>query len=254
MARFVALNFRAGFSCVAAAGLGVMAFFSPALRAQPPMVAGSPAPAKLPATNAAPVKPPIPDTLDRYGKIVMPGTETAHPLKLKLPFPDVGAVKVPNRDELTMRDKLEQLALLSDSDIRAQLEQWPAFGKMSLRDEGAMLQRIQDFRDYRARVAMQKAHDMGLLTLTPGQKLRFEKDYWDKQLRMDHDLAKQFEPILKARQQKLQDELFREFSSGAPGPVAQASAPVAKIKAKAAAAASATNAMQATEPMVEAPR
>jgi len=227
------------------------------------MGAGSPALAKLPATNAAPVNPPIPDTLDRYGKIVMPGTETAHPIKLKLPFPDVGAVKVPTRDELNMRDKLEQLALLSDSDIRAQLGQWPAFGKMSLRDEGTMLQRIQDFRDYRAKVAMQKAHDMGLLTLTPDQKLHFEKDYWDKQLQMDRELAKQFEPILRTRQQKLQDELFREFSSAAPGPVAGLSKapppPPAKIKAKAAASAPAattpaTNAMQSAEPMVETPR
>jgi len=88
-----------------------------------------------------------------------------------------------------------------------------------------MLQRIQDYRDYHARVALQKANDMGLLSLTPEQKVRFEKDYWDHRLQMDRDLAKQFEPILRAREQKLQDELFREFSSASPGPLAQAPQP-----------------------------
>jgi hypothetical protein len=153
-----------------------------------------------------------------------------HPLKLKMPFPGVGEVKVPNQDEMNMREKLEQLAKLSDEDIHAQLEKWPAYGKMSLRDQGAMLQRIQDFRDYRTNVAKARAHDMGLLTLLPDQQARFEKEYWDKRLQMDHELAKQFEPIFRARQQKLQDELYREFSSpslsvGPPPPKPPAPAP-----------------------------
>jgi hypothetical protein len=230
----------------------------------------TPAPAKTVATNGAPViPPPLPDTLGRYGKILMPGDDTSHPLKLKMPFPGVGEVKVPNQDEVNMRDKLEQLAKLSDADIRLQLDQWPAYGNMSLRDQGVMLQRIQDFRDYRARIAVQKAHDMGLLTLTPEQKVRFEKDYWDKRLQMDHDLAKQLEPIFRAREQKLQDELFREFSSGIQGPLAQAPRPpvpgppptnkpaqapppVAPIKAASSApSAPATN---VTQPMAQAPR
>jgi hypothetical protein len=219
-----------------------MACLSTSLRAQSPMapMEVTPAPAKTPATNAAPVIPlPPPDTLGRYGKILTPSDEISHPLKLKMPFPGVGEVKVPNPDELNMRDKLEQLAKLSDSDIRLQLAQWPAYGRMNLRDEGGMLQRIQDFRDYRTKVALQKAHDMGLLTLTPDQKVRFEKDYWDKRLQMDHDLAKQFVPIFRAREQKLQDELFREFSAVSVGPVAQAPKPpqtpppVAPIKAAA---------------------
>ena len=209
-----------------------MACFSTSLRAQQAMTPTpmaptqvTPAPAKNPATNAAPVIPP-PDTLGRYGKILMPSNEMSHPLKLKMPFPGVGEVKVPNPDELNMREKLEQLGKLSDSDIRIELAKWPAYNGMNLRDEGTMLQRIQDFRDYRTRVAMQKAHDMGLFsTLTPDQKVRFEKDYWDKRLPMDRDLAIHFEPILRAREQKLQDELFREFSSASLGPVAQAPKP-----------------------------
>ena len=169
-------------------------------------------PAKTPATNAAPVPFP-PDTLGQYGKILSPSDQVDHPLKLKMPFPGVGEVKVPNQDELSMRDKLEQLAQLSDEEIRTQLVKWPAFSRMSLRDEGLMLQRIQDFRDYRTKVAMQMAHDMGLLTLTPDQKIRFEKDYWNKRLQMDRDVANQFGPLLKAREQKMQDELFRQYSS-----------------------------------------
>jgi hypothetical protein len=193
----------------------------------PAPVKPAPTSASPPAmTNAAPVLPP--DTLGRYGKILAPSDEMSHPLKLKMPLPDVGEVKVPSADELALRDKLEQLSLLSDSEIREQLNQWPAFSKMNLRDEGMMLQRIQDFRDYRTRVAMQKAHDLGLLTLTPDQKVRFEKDYWDKRLQMDRDLARQFQPVLKTRVQKMGDELFREFSSMPPGPLAQVPAPAAK--------------------------
>jgi hypothetical protein len=91
---------------------------------------------------------------------------------------------------------------------------------MSLHDQGAMLQRIQDFRDYHARVAMQKARDMGLFTLTPAQQAKFEKDYWDQRLKLDQDLAKQFQPIYAAHEQAMNDQLFREFSSAMPAPPA----------------------------------
>jgi len=215
MARLVTLTVRGGW--VAAAGLFALGCFSTTLRAadavpmptqgQPifPSVA-KPTPAKTPAapsatTNAAPV------------------TAAQTPVKLKLPSPGAGEVNVPTPDELGMREKLEQLAKLSDEEIHTQLQQWPEFGKMSLRDQGQMLMRIQDFRDFRARVAAQKAHDMGLLTLSPDQKLLFEKEYWDKRLRMDRDLVKQLGPIFNARQQKMEDELFREFSMSA-GPIA----------------------------------
>ncbi len=205
------------------AGLGATTCFSPSLRAQATMQEQAPAPAKT-ATNGAPVVPPpgaTPDTLGRYGKILMPGDQADHPLKLKLPFPGAGEVKIPSPDELSMRVKLEELAKLTDEEIHAQLEQWPVFSKMSLRDQGLMLNRIQDFRDYRSRTAAQKAHDMGLLTLTPDQKTKFEKDYWDKKLKMDQELVKQFGPAFKTREQKMDDELFREFSSVSPGPVAK---------------------------------
>jgi len=270
MARFVSLivslNFGAGWSYLAAGGLGLMACFSTSLRAQQPMIptpmAPAQAPAKAPTTNAAPVLPP--DTLGQYGKILSPSDQTAHPLKLKMPFPGVGEVKVPTQDEVNMREKLEQLAKLSDEDIRVQLEKWPAFGKMTLRDEGAMLQRIQDFRDYRSNIAKAKAHEIGLLTLLPDQQARFEREYWDKRLQMDHDLAKQFEPILRVREQKLEDDLFREFSSAGPGPLAQASkpppqvppSPVTQIKAAASVPSipATTNAAQPVQPMAQAPR
>jgi len=152
-------------------------------------------------------------------------------------FPGVGEMKVPSQDELNVRDKLEQLAVLSDDDIRAQLALWPPYAKMKLADEGQLLIRIQQFKEQRTKIAMDKARDLGLLnSLTPDQKVKFEKEYWDKRLKMDHEMAKQFEPILKAREQKLQDELFREFSMPgtaipAPPPPKPPAAPIAQAKA-----------------------
>jgi hypothetical protein len=240
------------------------ACFSAPLRAQQPMTPAPMAPAQAtPAPAKAAAVVPVPDSLGRYGKILTLGDQTAHPLKLRLPFPNVGEIKVPNKDELNMRDKLEQLAKLSDAEIHNQLEKWPAYGKMSLRDQGTMLQRIQDFRDYRTKVALGKAHDIGLLTLTPDQKIRFEGEYWDKQLQVDRDLAKQFEPILRAREQKLQDELFREFSSADPGPRAQPLKPPVKKLAQASASVAQAKATPSTnssldpaspQPMAQTPR
>ena len=222
MARFVALNLRTGWSRRLAAALVVIAGLSGGLRAQQPMMASTPS-AKAPATNATSAIPPA--TLGQYGKILAPGDQPAHPLKLRLPFPDVGQVKIPSADELVMRDKLEQLAMLSDADIRTQLDKWPAYGKMTLRDQGSMLMRIQDFRDFRTNTAKAKAHDMGLLTLTPPQFDRFQTEYWNKRLQMDNDLAKQFTPVYRAREQKMQDELYREFSAVSSGPMAQGPKP-----------------------------
>jgi hypothetical protein len=196
-----------------------------------------------PATNAAPaaVAPPpdLPaDDITRYGKILKPADHLPYPFKLSMPFPGFGEVKVPTQDELDMRMKLEQLATLSDAQIRAQLAKWPAFATMSLSDEGTMLTRIEQFREYRTKLALMKAQQLGLLTLNTNQQARFEKEYWAQQLQADRDLAKQLEPIVKARQQKLDEKLFRDFSSPqalaqtpkAPG-VPPAAAPPAKATA-----------------------
>jgi hypothetical protein len=222
MARFVPLNLRAG--CLGlAAGMGAV-FCPVVLRADTPMTNAAPAPVKPTATNAAGTPRP-PDTFDRYGKIWAPSDDAAHPIKLNVQFPGVGEMKIPSQEELQVRDKLEQLATLSDADIHKQLDQWPPYTKMKLGDQGQLLSRIQAFRDLRTKVAMQKAHDMGLLTLTNDQKAHFEKEYWDKRLQMDHELAKQFIPVFKAREQKLEDELFREFSSIPQAPLAKNPAP-----------------------------
>ena len=182
----------------------------------------SPAASNKPVTNAPPIiPPPPPEYFDRYGKILTSGDEPTHPLKLTMPFPDVGEVKVPNQDQLNMREKLEALAVLSDDDIRAQLNQWPAYSKMKLADEGTMLTRIQQFKERRDRIAQEKAQKLGLWsTLTPAQRDSFEKEYWNKRLKMDQDLAKQFEPIVRDRESKMLEELFREFSSTSPVGVA----------------------------------
>ncbi len=68
----------------------------------------------------------MPDTFNRYGKIWAPSDDVAHPIKLNVQFPGVGDLKVPSQDELSVRDKLEKLATLSDDQIRAELAQWPA--------------------------------------------------------------------------------------------------------------------------------
>jgi hypothetical protein len=195
MGRFFALTKGAGFlSAALCAGACVISV----ARAQ------TNAPAATPP-------PPLPDYYVRYGPILKPSDNAGYPFKLNMPFPEVGAVKVPSREELDMRDKIEQLATLSDDDIRQQLIAWPAFAKMSLTDDGAMLARIQNFRDYRRKMAQDEWHRLGL-TLTPDQQARFEKDYWNRKLQMDRKLAQQLEPIFQAAQQKLNEDLYREFS------------------------------------------
>jgi hypothetical protein len=160
--------------------------------------------------------PPVPeDYFQRYGKILAPGSEPTHPLKLAMPFPDVGQIKIPSQEEINMREKLERLATMSDEEIRMNLYKWPAFAKMSLADEGSMLMRIQQFKDRRAHIAQDKARALGLLTLRPDQMAQFEKEYWDRRLQLDRDLSRQFEPILKQREDKIGEDLFRQFSTPA---------------------------------------
>jgi hypothetical protein len=177
-----------------------------------------PAPAAKPGTPPAP-PPPLVDYYVRYGKILKPSDQAGYPFKLNMPFPGLGEVKVPSKEELDMRVKIEQLANLSDDEIRQQLIQWPAFSKMSLVDDGAMLSRIQNFRDYRHKMAQDEAHRLGL-TLNPEQQARFENDYWNRKLQVDRQLSQQLEPIFMAAQQKLNEDLYREFSM--PGPLVKA--------------------------------
>lgn len=186
-----------------------------------------------PATGQAEGKPgtvpPVPvDYFQRYGKILSAGNEPSHPLKLSMPFPDVGQVKVPTSDELAMREKLERLTTMSDEDIRQDLANWPAFNKMSLSDEGLMMMRIQMFKDRRAKVAQDRAHSLGLLTLQPDQMNKFTNEYWQKRLQMDRDLSKQFGAAYKAAEDKMEEQLYREFSTPSkpvPGPAAATNKP-----------------------------
>jgi hypothetical protein len=163
------------------------------------------------------------DDITRYGKILKPADHLPYPFKLSMPFPGFGEIKVPTRDELDMRMKLEQLATLSDQQIRDQLAKWPGFTTMSLSDEGTMLSRIEQFREYRNNMALVKAKQLGLLTLTTAQQAKFEKEYWTEQLQADRQLAQQLEPLVKAREQKLDEKLFRDFSS--PQTIAQGPKP-----------------------------
>jgi hypothetical protein len=224
MARFIALAGGLGFA-LAVLG-GTHGWGQTEMMMATNAAAGTP-PNAAPGKPAPPPAPPIPeDYYVRFGKILKAGDQPAYPFKLNMPFPGVGEVKVPSKEELEMRAKLEQLATLSDDEIRAQLLQWPAFGKMSLADDGTMLQRIQAFRDYRHKAAMDAQHRLGLLTLNPAQQAKFEKEFWDKKLEMDRQLAQQMEAAYKAAQQKMNENLYREFSS--PGALAKATSPPAK--------------------------
>lgn len=203
---------------------------SPIAAQTPEMMNSAPVTA---APAAPPAKPPpvVPeDYFARYGKILSPNNQPPYPFKLTMPAPGFGEVKIPSKEELGMREKLERLAMLSDAEINTQLQQWPAFSKMSLGDQGAMLTRIQQFRDFRSKMAAMKAHQLGLLTLNPQQQAKFQQEYWDKRLAMDHQLAQQFEPVYKAADQKLNEDLYREFSS--PGALANKPAPAAPPGAK----------------------
>jgi hypothetical protein len=231
MAGFLALTRRGTAGLIAALAAGLAVPF-PASAQMTNMAPAEPAPMAAPMAPAkpgAPAVPPAPvDYYAPYGKIISAGNEPSHPFKLSMPFPDVGQVKVPTDEELAMRDKIERLATMSDDDIRENLAKWPAFSQMSLADEGAMLVRIQMFKDHRSKVALERAHALGLLTLKPDQLQRFETEYWDKQLQMDRELTKQFDPIYKAREAKLEEELFREFSTpGVPVPPPPAPKPPA---------------------------
>jgi hypothetical protein len=224
MARFIALAGSLGLT-LAVLGGGTRAWGQADMMMTNAAAGAPPNPAL--AKPAPPPAPPIPeDYYVRYGKILKAGDQPAYPFKLNMPFPGVGEVKIPSKEELEMRAKLEQLATLSDDEIRKQLLQWPAFGKMSLGDDGTMLQRIQAFRDYRRKAAIDEQHRLGLLTLNPAQQARFEKEFWDKKLQMDRQLAQQLDAGYKASDQKLSEDLYREFSS--PGALAKAAPPPAK--------------------------
>ena len=211
---FLGVTFLSVASLHAQSTMMMQAAPEPATTNAAPKAPVPPPPANKPPGAPQTPPPPVPDTFNRYGKIWAPSDDVAHPIKLNVQFPGVGEMKIPTQDELNVRDKLEQLATLSDEDIRAQLALWPPYAKMKLADEGQLLMRIQSFKDQRTKIASDKARDLGILdSLTPAQKAKFEKEYWDKRLKMDHELAKQLEPIVKAREQKMDDELFREFST-----------------------------------------
>jgi hypothetical protein len=212
-----AFRLAAAFTLLAGSALLGAAQTAP-MEMAPAQPAANPAPAPPPK----PVIPPVPvDYFQRYGKIIAPGTEPSHPLSLKMPFPDVGQVKIPTAEETALRDKLERLTTMSDDDIRKDLAEWPAFEQMSLSDEGAMLTRIQMFKDYRTKQAQACAKSLGLLTLNPAQMEKFTGEYWEKRLQMDRDLSKQFEPIYKARESQMEEQLFREYSTPMKPGVAQ---------------------------------
>ena len=237
MARKLTLVLTAG--AIAALAAASITFADPAAPTTPGIKpngegasANSASGPSVPMTNAASAVPPPPnDYFKEYGHIIATTTEAAHPLKLTPPSTEVGEIRVPTDEEMSMRVKLEVLASLSDADIRARLEQWPAYGKMTLSDEGQFLARIQMFKDQRSKLALASARQNGL-TLTPEQQVKYEKDYWDQRLALDASLVKQLGPVVRAGEQKMQENLFREFSTATPPPGKPAPKPAAVADSK----------------------
>ncbi|MEI9997724.1 MAG: hypothetical protein WDO13_00375 [Verrucomicrobiota bacterium] len=240
MARFLPLNVRgARLDFLAAAGLSVLAMLivlaAPA-RAQAPMQAAPPpppaakappTPAGAPATNAAAAHPPLPkpvqNTLSRYGNIVLPGDAVQYPLKLKLPFPGVGEVKVPKPDELVMRQKLEELARLSDDDIRKQLAQWPAFSRMSCETRGARCCSASRISAITAPATPCRRRTTWACSRSrPTSARSSSANSGTSGCRWTRSWPSSSLPVFQAREQKLEADLFREFSSATPGPAAPA--------------------------------
>lgn len=168
-------------------------------------------------TNSA--NPIPPSYYDRYGHIVSASDDPTHPVKLNLPGPGVGELRLPTKDELDLREKLERLSGLTDAEIRAELEKWPPYQKMNLYDQGSMLQKIQQFRDYRSRVALDKSKQLGL-TLDPNseQMRRFTNEFWAKKLAMDRQFIQQFTSAYNQQDEQLKETLFREYSTPSPLP------------------------------------
>jgi hypothetical protein len=145
-------------------------------------------------------------------------TDASHPLKLNFPFGWIGELKLPTKDELIYRDKLETVADLTDLQIRDLLEKWPPYNSMSLSDQGKMLQRIQDFRDRRNKLAQDEAQKLGLTTLSPADQQAFTKLFWLRRRQADEALLADFQAKYDAKQGEIDHEMEQVFAPRLPSP------------------------------------
>lgn len=114
--------------------------------------------------------------------------------------------------EMEMRDKLETLCKLSPQQLDAELQKWPRYQQMDLGERAKILQRIQEFKDRRHKMAENKARELGL-QLTTDQFTTFEQKFWDRRSQADHQLWLEMEPRRKALDQQINTELKQEFAA-----------------------------------------
>lgn len=109
-----------------------------------------------------------------------------------------------------LRGRLNELAKLSDAEILAQLEKWPPYQRMSLGEKGHLLQRIQDAREFRQKVARRKAGALGL-EIPAAEQEKFTALFWDSKLEMDRRLFEEMEPKRRQYQQEMDAKILAQF-------------------------------------------
>jgi len=119
---------------------------------------------------------------------------------------------IPNRHEVEAREKLQELAKLSDEQLTAELHKWPRYQKMTFGERAKFLQRIQDIRDHRKNMAVNRARELNL-NLNPEQQAAFEKSYWDKKIVAEKQLSAETEPRRKELDEQMNQQLLKEFGS-----------------------------------------
>jgi hypothetical protein len=133
-------------------------------------------------------------------------------VRLNFPFAWVGELKLPTKDEISSRDKLEFLGDMSDQQIRDELEKWPPFNGMSIGDQGRMLVRIQEFKDRRSKLAQDEQQKLNLTNLSPTDQANFKKVFWQMRREIDDDLIADFQARYDAKQAELDHALVSKFT------------------------------------------
>ncbi len=181
-----------------------------------------------PTSPPSPSPAPSPQATPTYSGLVS-GGDSAHPVKLNIPYIWVGDLHLPSQEEMKARFQLEALAALTDEEVRDRLLKWDKFNQMGLGDQGRMFSKVQDFRDKFNKLAQDEANHLGLTTLPPADALEFKKDFLEKRWKADESLVNEFQAKFEVSQKQLDEELLKKFKPLVPTPTPQntASTPVA---------------------------
>lgn len=131
--------------------------------------------------------------------------------------PHVGRMMSMDGKENEMRERLGQLATLSDDQLKAELTKWPRYQHMSLGEQSKFLAKLQEIRDRQKAMAAAKARELGL-NLSPEQKTAFESSYLQKRMAMERQLWKEMEPRRRQLESQISQDLMKEFGTSASNP------------------------------------